>query len=247
MVNINDSYFDGYYKEIWRSLIPPVVTPKEIEFIHSYFNLKPGSKVLDLMCGFGRHALALAEAGAAITAVDNLEDYITEIEEKSREKKLLIKTVKANIVDYTPSEIFDLAICMGNSLCFFDRSDSIKIMKTVARHLETGGFFLINTWSIAEIVYRNFVERSWSHLKDAKFLTESKVQFEPSRIETENTILLPDGSQEKKKAVDYVYTIGELKEMLSESGLKYKETFSIPGRKKFEFGDPRAYIVACKF
>ena len=28
-----------------------------------YFNLQPESKVLDLMCGYGRHAIALAKKG----------------------------------------------------------------------------------------------------------------------------------------------------------------------------------------
>ncbi|HKB43030.1 MAG TPA: hypothetical protein VKC90_01525, partial [Chitinophagaceae bacterium] len=61
MDNINDTYFDGYYKEIWRAMIPDELTRKEIEFIVPYFNLQPGSKVLDLMCGYGRHAIALAK------------------------------------------------------------------------------------------------------------------------------------------------------------------------------------------
>ena len=61
MENINDSYFDGYYKELWRSIIPGELTIKEVDFMLPYFHLQPGSKVLDLMCGYGRHAIALAQ------------------------------------------------------------------------------------------------------------------------------------------------------------------------------------------
>ena len=63
MNNINDSYFDGYYKDIWRSIIPAELTRKEVDFIVSYFKLQPGNKVLDIMCGYGRHAIALAKKG----------------------------------------------------------------------------------------------------------------------------------------------------------------------------------------
>ena len=56
MSNINNTYFDGYYKEIWKAIIPDELTVKEVDFILPYFNLQPGSKVLDLMCGYGRHA-----------------------------------------------------------------------------------------------------------------------------------------------------------------------------------------------
>jgi len=34
--------------------------------------------------------------------------------------------------------------------------------------------------------------------------------------------------------------------LLKESGLLLKEVYSIPGRKKFSPGEPRAYIVAVK-
>jgi ubiquinone/menaquinone biosynthesis C-methylase UbiE len=61
--NINDSFFDGYYKDIWRAIIPEALTKAEVEFFVNTTGLKTGSKVLDLMCGYGRHALSLARKG----------------------------------------------------------------------------------------------------------------------------------------------------------------------------------------
>jgi hypothetical protein len=34
--------------------------------------------------------------------------------------------------------------------------------------------------------------------------------------------------------------------MLKKAGLSLKEVYSIPGRKKFTLGEPRAYIIAVK-
>ena len=131
MSNINDSYFDGYYKDIWRSIIPAELTTKEVDFIVNYFKLQPGSKVLDLMCGYGRHAIALAKKGMAVTAVDNLDEYINEIKKTATSDNLPITAIKSDVIKYKPEEIFDLAICMGNSLCFFDRSDTVKILEMI--------------------------------------------------------------------------------------------------------------------
>ena len=61
MENINDTYFDGYYKDIWRNLIPDELTVKEVDFMLNYFGLNHGNKILDLMCGYGRHSIALAK------------------------------------------------------------------------------------------------------------------------------------------------------------------------------------------
>lgn len=246
MENINNSYFDGYYKDIWRDFIPTELTVKETDFIMQYFNLQPGNKVLDIMCGYGRHAIALAKKGINVTAVDNLDEYIDEINKTVSNDDLPINAIKADIIKYQAEGIFDLALCMGNSLCFFDRNDTLKLLKMIAAHLQPGAHFLINTWTLAEIAFNGFREKSWSNLGDLKFITESKHFLQPSRIETDHLILAPDGKTETKKAVDYIYSVAEMELILTEAGFVMKEIYSIPGRKKFTLGEPRAYIVAEK-
>lgn len=39
MSNINDSFFNGYYKNIWKTIIPAELTAKEVEFMLPYFKL----------------------------------------------------------------------------------------------------------------------------------------------------------------------------------------------------------------
>ena len=246
MPNINDSYFDGAYKEIWRTIIPEELTGKEIAFMQPYFNLQPGSKVLDLMCGYGRHAIALARKGVTVTAVDNLSDYITEIKQVAEKESLSINAIEADVINFTANDIFDLTIIMGNSLNFFDAEDTVTLFKNISRHLKPGGHLLINSWSIAEIAIKNFKDKSWSTVGDLKFLTDSLFLFHPSRIETESIIIAPDGSAEVKKGIDYIFSINEMEAMLSKAGLLLKEIYSIPGKKKFIIGEPRAYIVAEK-
>lgn len=246
MENINNSYFDGYYKDIWRNIVPAELTVKETDFMLQYFNLQPGNKVLDLMCGYGRHAIALAKKEINVTAVDNLDEYIDEINKTVRSEQLPINAIKTDIINYEAEGIFDLALCMGNSLCFFDRQDTLKILKMIAAHIRPGGHFLINTWTLAEIVFNDFREKGWSKIGDLKFITESKYFLQPSRIETDHLILSPDGKTETKKAIDYIYSVAEMELILSEAGFTMKEVYSIPGRKKFTLGEPRAYIVAKK-
>lgn len=246
MSNINDTYFDGYYKEIWRTIIPDELTVKEVDFMLPYFNLQPGNKVLDLMCGYGRHAIALARKGMSIVAVDNLGDYTNEINEIAVKEQLPLKVVKEDVISYKIDDEFDLVICMGNSLNFFNTEDTAKLFSTISAHLKPGGHLLINSWSLAEIVFKNFKEKSWSEIKELKFLVDSKILFHPTRIETNSIIISPTGETETKTGIDYIFSINEMEMMLKQAGLTLKEVYSIPGRKKFTLGEPRAYLVAQK-
>lgn len=246
MSNINDTFFDGEYKEIWRSIIPEELTVKEVDFMLSYFNLQPGSKVLDLMCGYGRHAIALARKGMLVTAVDNLGDYTNEIYEIAEKEQLTLKVVKADVTAYKNNDKADLVICMGNSINFFNAGDVTKIFAGISDSLKAGGHLLINSWSVAEIAFKNFKEKSWSNIGGLKFLSDSKFLFHPTRIETESIIISSNGDTETKTGIDYIFSINEMEAMLNQAGLVLKEVYSIPGKKKFTLGEPRAYLVAEK-
>lgn len=78
-------------------------------------------------------------------------------------------------------------------------------------------------------------------------MLEYKYCFYPSRIESEQTIISPDGSVEVAKGVDYIFTLDQLEQMFYEAGFKTKEVYSTPRKKKFVVGDGRVYLVAEKF
>ena len=246
MSNINDEFFDGAYKDIWKSFIPEQLTQREVEFMLPYFHLKEGDAVLDLMCGYGRHAIALAKKGMQVTAVDNLADYIDEIKKTVDDENLSVDAVKSGVLDFTTDKEFDLVLCMGNSINFFNASDTSRILKNISSLLKPGGHLLINSWSLAEIAIRSFKETSNSMMGGMEISNESQYFFHPSRIETISTITDSNGNKEIKKGIDYLFTVNEMESMLNEAGLKMEEVYSIPGKKKFTLGEPRAYIVAVK-
>lgn len=246
MPNINDIFFDGHYKEVWKMIIPDELTVKEIDFMIPYFNLQAGSKVLDLMCGYGRHAIGLARKGIAVTAVDNLPDYINEIRQTAAAENLPVTAVQSGILEFTPEEKFDLVICMGNSLNFFNAADTETILKKAAGCLQPGGSLLINSWTLAEIIFKNNVPRSWSEVNGVKILSEGKLLFQPARNEMQMIMILPDGRTETRTGIDYIFSINEMETLLRQAGLALQEVYSIPGKKKFTVGEPRAYLVAQK-
>lgn len=244
--NLNNNYFNGYYKDIWRQIFPEKTTIAEVEYIIEECRLQPGNHVLDIMCGYGRHALELGRKKINVIAVDNLPEYSNEINEKAVEEKLNVKSICTDILEFQFENQFDAVICMGNSLQFFNEADTLRLLSAISDHLNTGGKFIVNSWSLAEIVMKQFKEKSWNRFNDLLFLVESKFLLRPARIETNSIIITNSGEKEEKQAVDYIFSIAELEGMLNKTGFQLKEVYSIPGKKVFSPGDPRAYIVAVK-
>jgi len=245
-MNINNTFFAGSYKEAWRSLIPAGLTEAETDFLQEMGALKPESRVLDLMCGYGRHAIELGKRGVNVMAVDNLPEYIEEIQSIALEQSLPVNAAVADVLRFNPEDIYDAIICMGNSFAFFDRADALTILKSCSGRLKAGGCFVIDSWMIAEIAIRHFREKEWYYAGEYRCLLDYRYHFQPSRIESEQTLIAPDGSLEVLKGVDYIFSLDELEAMFREAGLRTAGLYSTPRKKKFVLGDSRIYIVAEK-
>lgn len=245
--NINDTFFAGSYKEVWRRLIPPGLSEMECDFIADVAGLQKGDAVLDLMCGYGRHALELARRGFATTAVDNSADYIEEIKTVAASELLPVTALaKAALEMETGNNAYRAVICMGNSFAFFDRTDAVTLLKIMASHLAPNGTLIINSWMVAEIAIKHFREKEWSEVDGYKYLLDYRFHFQPSRIESEHTLVSADGKVETLHGVDYIFTLAEMETMFSEAGLTTTGLYGTPRKRPFRMGDNRIYITAAK-
>lgn len=228
-------------------MIPEELSKREVAFIQDYLQLQPGHAVLDLMCGYGRHALALGRMGIHVTAVDNLAAYINEISETAEKEQLPVNAVCCPVQEFTGTGLFDLAICMGNSFNFLDRMEAETLLKATAAQVKTGGHLLISSWSIAEIVYnKNIQQNGWSREGDYLFLSDARFFSHPSRLEVETIMIAPDGSREEKKGIDYIYSLNEMEQLMNASGFRMTGAWSVPPKKNFVPGDVRVYLLAEK-
>ena len=244
--NPNDSFFHSSYKHAWKQLIPPGLTEAEVDFIMEVGHLQPGSKVLDLMCGYGRHALELAKRGVEVTAIDNLPEYITEIHERAGAEGLPVKAICEHALSMDLQDQFDMVICMGNSFAFFNEEDALRLLQKIESHLNPAGKLMINSWMIAEIAIKYFREHDWHYAGDYKCVLDYQYRYSPSRIESEQTIIAPDGSVEVLRGVDYIFTLNEMEKMCAACGLHITDLYSSPRKKQFVLGDGKVYLLAGK-
>lgn len=244
--NINNSFFNSVYKDVWKKLIPNGLTEAEVDFIMETAGLQPGDKVLDIMCGYGRHSIELGKRGIDVTSIDNLNEYIEEIKANAHEQNLPVRGIKAGILEVELKENYDAIICMGNSFSFFNKEETSQILKKLSLSLKPGGILIINSWMIAEIALKHFKEKDWFQVEEYKYLLDYKFHFQPNRIESEQTIVSADGTVEVLKGIDYIFSLDELESMFLDAGLCTKELYSTPRKRRFVLGDGRIYIVVEK-
>ncbi len=104
---------------------------------------KKGSKLLDLGCGIGRHALLFASEGFEVSAVDFSDEAINVLRQKSRDHRLLIDVRKGEMTKLPyEDESFDFVISF-HVIYHGIRNDVAKALSEVFRIMRPGGEFFV--------------------------------------------------------------------------------------------------------
>jgi len=241
------TFFEGLPQVAWKQNQEETYTDWEVDFLADVLELTPGDRVLDIMAGYGRHALPLAQRDYELTAVDISQEYCQELEQAVHSENLPVRVLCGDFLEMQlPSVPYAATYCLGNSFSFFSRDVMRQFLQKIADQLPPGGHFVAHTQLLAESVFPNFQERSWMKVgDDIRYLAYNEYDASQGMIRAELTYVR-GGEQVTRNIEQYVYTLAELSALMQEVGLIVTETFGSLDGEPFALGDEQAYLLAEK-
>ena len=250
--NISDTWYKEFFQgitcEIWENAIPTEVTQQEVDFLLEELNLQKGQHILDIPCGFGRHAIEFSNRGFKATGIDISETFIKGLTEKVNSEKLTIKVIQADILTVQLTETYSAAVCLGNSFGYFDYGKMSVFVEKVASSLTPGGRFIINSGMIAESILPNLQ----NYANNKSYTIGNIIMEVTNTYNVEDSFMIShltytqDGKQEEHSFKHYVFTLGEVKRLLQSFGLSIIATYSSTFKTPYQLSDQQVYIVAEK-
>jgi len=238
-----DHFFHGLVQEAWKAAQTEEQTQFKVDFLHDTLQLQAGHRVLDIFCGYGRHALELARQGCQLTGVDLSAESIAELRAEAARHRLPVEAIEGDFITVALPGSFDAAYCFGNSFSFFPRAEMLAFLRRIADQLRPGGLFAADTGMAAESVLPDFQERSWMQLGEITFLMENEYSATESRIDSHLTYLR-GGQTEQRTARHYLDTCAELVRLFQEAGFEVTDCLGSLEGDPFTLGDDRLLLLA---
>jgi SAM-dependent methyltransferase len=116
-------------------------TPHQVDFIIRMLALTGKERILDLACGFGRHALEFARRGYSVTGVDITKAYVEDAAAQALKEKIDAHFIHADIRDVSFENEFDVVLNMADGAIGYLENDgeNLKLFDVVSKALKPGG------------------------------------------------------------------------------------------------------------
>ncbi|MFX1564450.1 MAG: class I SAM-dependent methyltransferase [Promethearchaeota archaeon] len=132
---------------------------RELPFFRKFIKDQQKMRILDLACGSGRHAIALAKEGHEVIGLDISPAMIAAATHHAEKNNVKVQFHTADMqnVKTTVKGSFDLIMCLGNSLALLPSHAALKTtLQEVKSLLSKDGYFISQTLNFEEIRATNF-------------------------------------------------------------------------------------------
>lgn len=220
----DEKWYDRYFGEDYLRIYRFADTEDQLRFLQAVLGEGQGRRLLDVACGQGRHAVALAEWGFEVWGLDRSEPLLRVACETARRLRRKVGYLRADVRAFPLGDaLFDVAISMFTSFGYFeDEEENQQVLREVARVLKPGGTFILDLANL-DFVRSHPPVSQWEH-RGAK--VSSRYFYDPfaRRALTRRTVEL-DGQVKVYESSVRIYSREEILQRLAAAGLQAMDCY----------------------
>jgi SAM-dependent methyltransferase len=219
-------------------------TPAQCAFVESALSLAPGSRVLDVGCGHGRHGLELARRGHFPFGVDLVPGFVERARAEAAREGLDAEFVCADARTFVPPHVFDGAICLFDAFGFHDDAGQALVLDRCRDALRPGGRLLLDVRTREHFLRAApvcLVEKPNGDLMVDRF----GFDIESGRL-TDRRTAIRDGRRRDTVFSVRLYAYTELRDLLVARGFEVLRAFGGFDGAPLSAARPRTLVVAAR-
>ena len=226
-------YFERGYAQRWGLPAPSDDVRAEAGGLWDLLQLSPASRVVDIGCGHGRHALALAERGAEVIGIDFAVALLNRARHLSADLGARPRWIRGDMRRLPlRSECVGAAIVMDAFGFFETEEEHEAVLREAARVVTAGGRLTLKVVNGGPLLdaFRetDYEERDGTVVSVSRTLT-----LDPPRM-TERIRVSGSRGQGEYQRRQRLYRAGELRAALEHAGFSVVGAFAHPDGTPFD-------------
>lgn len=219
----HEELFDERYLTFYADVFAEGASADEVEFIDRALALPPGASILDLGCGFGRHAIPLAQRGYRVTGFDASEHLLGVAKKMADSLGASLTWVHGDMRRLAGVAPVDACVCLYTVFGYFDDDENAAVLSRIFDVVRPGGRLLLDVDNPISILPHTPYER-WDEAPHGVRRERQRYDALTARLIGERTLFpkrggrldLPDSSVR-------VYPPHELGRMLTAAGFELEQ------------------------
>jgi len=242
-------WFEEVFDENYLRTLPFMTaqqTMRETAFVKEALSPPAEGEVLDIACGYGRHAIELGQRGFRVTGLDLSLPLLIRAADEAQRRGLSVNFVHTDMREMTYENRFDAAYCVLTSFGYFDEETNLRVATSICRALKPGGRFLVDTIN-RDYIVSDLPSRVWWEGDGCVVLEEVDFDFHTSRVLIRRSIVFGDGRQMESEISIRAYSLHELGRVLRRAGFQILEASgSLEHREPFLGAAARHVVLVCE-
>ena len=250
------NYFDETYKRIEeaREKTGCKDIEREVEFIIKVTKMeeKGNLRVLDIGCGWGKHAIEIKKKLGEkidITGIELNKKFIDIAKHESKKQNINIRWLQGDMREVLPTlQDFDVVYMIGGTFGYFSDRENIDVLKNNFRLLKKEGVFLFDTTNRDKLC-KVFTETYWTKVitpdGDIMVLYNDYFTSKEGMLYSERTFIV-NGKMKVKNLRIRVYNFTELKKILDDIGFRFQNVWGWYDFSPFEFNSNKMIFLVSK-
>lgn len=216
---------------------------KLVDLLERITDPEPEAAILDVGCGRGRHARALARRGYYVTGIDLSETAIDSARRRANEEGLDILFKVGDMRDTVCDCCFDGVINVFTAFGYFDdEDDHVEALKAMARALRKGGWFVQDFFNahhvVANLVPEDHHVREHTRIHQRRWVEDGRV--------IKKITLATNGARQSFHESVRLFKLDDFRRMYDAAGLELLDTYGNYDGAPFNEAMPRLIMRAKK-
>ena len=238
-------FFDASYVAALREEKPSRQTRLEVDFVLESLRPPGGARILDLPCGYGRHAALLARRGFRVVGVDLSRAMLAEARRRYTEgPRLRFRRGDMRRVRFRAE--FDAVINLYTSFGYFSPAQNEAVLRRMARALRPGGRLLVDHRDPAYDA--DLPGRLWYRAGRRRFVLEER-RFDRRTKMTYSTqlVVTPGRRWVVQRSLRFQeFSLPQWRRMLRRAGLRLLRAYSGYDGRRYRAGSTGRLIVVAE-